>query len=546
MKSKQCKECGREFTPRSGTQLYCSGPHQTRCECCGRILEYKCSPKEKPHYCSKACITNGRKQTVQAKYGVDNVSELQEIKDKISKANSSEEVTSKRKATCICNWGVDNVAKNIEIRAKLSDVMKTDEYLQGREQTCLSKYGHTTPMGALEVKAKRAQTCIDRYGIPGHLASKEFIEKRMLDPSKIGNYLEFKSNPIDFIQTRYKEPPSIYQLETDLGVTNTPIYDILVSNDCSDLIKHSYSNMEDDVCSFLYSIIPNIHIIRNDRKIISPKEIDIYLPDYQLGIECNPASTHNSSIVDAWGSTPKYYKYHQQKSLEAAAHKVFLFHVFGYEWVNHRGIIESMLCNLLHVNSTSIGGRNTYVCDVSHLECKNFLQANHRQGYTSSLVRLGLRLKSDDTLVSVMTFSHLRNTMGKTKDSTLDDWELSRFCTKTGVNISGGASKLFSYFLKMYSPHSILSFSDIAHTKGGLYEKLGFNQVSMSSPSYVWSDIYDNRYFHRVSCQKQYLKKLLGDNSIDIDNCTEREIMESHKYVRIYDSGVIKWLYTSH
>lgn len=50
-----CKECGKEFYPRSGTQVYCSGPHITHCEECGKDIEYTCSPREKPRFCSTTC-----------------------------------------------------------------------------------------------------------------------------------------------------------------------------------------------------------------------------------------------------------------------------------------------------------------------------------------------------------------------------------------------------------------------------------------------------------------------------------------------------------
>lgn len=133
--------------------------------------------------------------------------------------------------------------------------------------------------------------------------------------------------------------------------------------------------------------------------------------------------------------------------------------------------------------------------------------------------------------------------MGKTDDCSDSDWELSRFCTKLYTNISGGASKLFKYFLNNYDPNRVISYSDVAHTKGSMYFNLGFQKDSVSDPSYVWTDIYDNKYFHRVSCQKQHLRTLFNDPTIDIEHLTEREIMESHKYVRMYDCGVIKWVY---
>lgn len=543
MKKKNCKECGTEFMPRNGTQVYCPGPHFYVCENCGKSFPYKCSPREKPKYCSQECINEGKKKTVRAKYGVDNVSELAEVRDRISKANSSEEVKAKRAQTSLKNWGVDNPAKAEGVRAKLSAVMKTDRYLAGRAQTCINKYGHSTPMRSEEVKAKREATCIEKYGMKGHPWDANTFTKIVTDPAKAEEYIKFKENPKQYMNDKYAEPPSIYQLMNDLGVSNTPIYDILVASNCRDLIQHNYSNMESEVADFISSIVPNIVIERNNRTIIKPLELDIYLPEYNLGIECNPAATHNSSFNDPWGSKPKHYKYHQDKSMSSQQNGVFLFHVFGYEWVNNKQIMKSMIANLLNASSRKLNGRDTYVCEVSYNECKEFLNNNHRQGHTSSKVRLGLRLKSTDELVSVMTFSHMRNTMGKNNASDTSVWELSRFCSLLDTNVRGAGGKLFNRFLREYNPEKVVSFSDIAHTTGKLYEKLGFTRVSTTSPSYVWSDMYDNVYYHRVSCQKQYLKKLLNDDSIDIENSTEREIMEAHKFVRVYDSGVIRWEY---
>jgi len=224
---------------------------------------------------------------------------------------------------------------------------------------------------------------------------------------------------------------------------------------------------------------------------------------------------------------------------------VFLFHIFGYEWVNKRNIIESMITNLLHKNNCRIGARNTYVCELSNSECNSFLLENHRQGSLVSRIRLGLRLKTTDELVSVMTFGRLRGTMGKSSDATNKDvWELSRFCNKLYTTVSGAASKLFNYFIEHYDYDEIISFSDVAHTRGSLYKTLGFTYDHITSPGYVWVNSDDSIYYHRVSCQKRNLRKLLNDASIDIVNNTEADIMSSHGFGKVYDSGVCKWVYT--
>lgn len=543
MKDKLCKECGKLFTPRCGTQVYCNGPHFTVCKICGKQIEYTCSPKEKPTYCSTKCRNEGKRRTVKERYGVDNVSELEEVRSKISKANSSEEVSTKRKNTCLLKYGVDNVSKAPEIKLKLSEVMRTDDYLKGREQTCIDRYGHSIPMRSDEVKAKQRQTCIDRYGMAGHPHSVSDFAKMMTDSSKVSRYIEFRNDPKNYIKDNFDYTPTARELANHLGVTDTPVYDILVANDCQDLVVRTFSRMEDEVCNFLKSIKKDIKIERDNRTIIKPQEIDIYLPEYKIGIECNPAATHNSSVTDPWGAEPKYYKYHQIKSISANDAGVFLFHIFGYEWQNKQEIIKSMIANLLHLNSESFGARETYIEEISYQECKQFLDANHRQGNTSAKIRLGLKLNTTGELISVMTFNHVRNTIGYKQDSSQNDWELSRFCNKLNTSVPGSASKLFKHFIKSHPSCKIVSFSDVAHTRGNLYFKLGFNKLSMSSPGYVWTDLYDNKYYNRVSCQKRNLQKLFNDCTLDVENLTEKQIMEDHKFVRLYDCGVIRWEY---
>ena len=142
-----------------------------------------------------------------------------------------------------------------------------------------------------------------------------------------------------------------------------------------------------------------------------------------------------------------------------------------------------------------------------------------------------------------MTFNKLRSTLGVSKRDTKNTWELTRFCSKLNTQIIGGASKLFKYFVTTMNPDKVVSFSDIAHTSGKLYEILGFQKVSVSAPNYVWVDYYDTKFYTRVRCQKRFLKKLLNDENLDLSK-TEKQIMEEHGFLRVYDSGVIRWEYT--
>ena len=188
----------------------------------------------------------------------------------------------------------------------------------------------------------------------------------------------------------------------------------------------------------------------------------------------------------------------------------------------------------------SIYARNCKVVELSDKDCSAFLDAYHRQGSMHASIRLGLQTDQGE-LVAVMTFNKVRSTIGKVSaDKTA--LELSRFCSATGMHVVGGASKLFKYFLNHYSCDTVVSFSDIAHTRGNLYSKLGFQMCNMSTPGYVWVNYSNDTYLNRVACQKSNLSKLFDD--LPNTDYTEREVMESHGYVQVFDSGVIRWEYT--
>ena len=116
------------------------------------------------------------------------------------------------------------------------------------------------------------------------------------------------------------------------------------------------------------------------------------------------------------------------------------------------------------------------------------------------------------------------------------EWELSRFCSKNNCNVIGGASKLFKHFVGNYNPTSIISYSNIAHTKGKIYETLGFNLDSISEPNYVWCN-NSHDILTRYQCQKHKLLKQ------GFKGNTEVEIMHNNGFYRIFDCGNKVWIW---
>ena len=448
------------------------------------------------------------------KYGVEYVSQLDFVKEKA-------------KQTCLYRYGTSNPCQNEEIKDKI-------------RKTNIRNLGVPYPMMNDEIKRKSIHTSMKRYGVPYHVQDLSTVERMIVDPSKSENYHQFRTDPELFISQHFRYKPTVFELTDMLGCTDTPIYDILMKHNCRDIITRSMSSLEHSVLDFL-RLNYDGEIVHNDRSVITPYELDIYIPEKRFAIECNPTITHNSSFNDPWGDPPKSYNYHKMKTDLCEEKDIFLFHIFGYEWATKRAILESMIENAIRCISNKIYGRDTYVCEIPYQESKQFLEDNHRQGNMSASIRLGLRLKKTNELVSLMTFNPVRSSIGRKKG--FEGVELSRFCSKINYNVVGGASKLFKHFLNKYQHLDVVSFSDRAHTQGRLYETLGFTKVSISEPGYVWVDMTTDHYYTRLACQKQNLRNLFPDDSINIQDQTEKQIMEAHGYARVFDSGTVRWEY---
>ena len=326
-------------------------------------------------------------------------------------------------------------------------------------------------------------------------------------------------------------------LASAIGVNDSSTLNWVHKYGIEDLVNIQYSSIEVEVEAFLKSVDPKLKIIHNDRNVIKPMEVDLYLPDYKVGIECNPTSTHNSTKNNWNKDLPGIpQSYHQQKTDYAAEKGVFIFHLFGYEWSHKQGIIKSMLKNLIGKSERRIFARNTEIVELSYNECNEFLNANHRQGECTSSIRYGLL--DEGELVSVMSFSKPRRTIGKQSE----DWELLRFCSKLNTNVIGGASKLFKHFTNSHPNQSVISFSDKARTRGNLYSQLGFKLIRDSEPGYVWVDEKTDKAYGRVRAQKSNIEKLLNDPELDLSK-SENYNMTTHGFVRVFDSGTAVWVY---
>ena len=301
-----------------------------------------------------------------------------------------------------------------------------------------------------------------------------------------------------------------------------------------DLVQFNCSQSEDErnLARWLQSDL-GCKVVTRDRQLLEGKEVDIYLPDYKIGIEYNGNYWHSYPVKDM--------KYHQDKSIQAAKIGIRLIHIFEYEWKDSK--IQEKIKNYLYdiVKSDSIDriyARNTVVSEISPAEQYKFQDKYHLQGRATASIHLGIYQDADKDkkdLLGIMTF-------GKPRFNSQYEYELVRMCFKPKVSVVGGAQKMFKHFLNMYKPKQILTYSDISKFTGGVYKQMGMRAVqdnSMTVPNYVWVRPQDSSFLNRYQTTKQ---KLI-DSGLGSDDQTEDDIMTWSGYVKVYDCGQLKYEY---
>ena len=291
-------------------------------------------------------------------------------------------------------------------------------------------------------------------------------------------------------------------------------------------IENNYiSKPEQMLREFFEAYYPDIVLVYNDREQIKPKELDLYFPDHKVAIEVCGLYWHSEvNNVDK--------AYHYNKMMACYNKGIRLITVFEDELYNSYEVVISRLLQALGLNDTKVYARNCIIKEVSGKEANRFFDNYHIQGKSTALKAWGLFYK--ERLVSVCSVGNII----RKHTSTEDTIELKRFCTVPGLNIVGGASKLFKQVV-LYSIDNnyklIKSYCDMRYSNifNPIYEKLGFNVLSYTkyTPHYVKG----GKRYRNFSLRKTPSERLTGK--------TEHELRQEQGIFRIWDCGHRTYIY---
>ena len=246
-----------------------------------------------------------RKKTLQQKYGVTNISQLKEIKDKkkqttlknygVENPAQSSEIKNKMKETCLEKYGVestnslpdkkDKIKKTIQEKYGVDNIMQVFNVQEKQKQTCIEKYGVDNAIKNKEIKDKKEQTCLDKYGKENLFGTEYFKNKSKETCTKKYNVenimqvfnneklnedaLKIKQKIIDNIPTMLDK---MYKTKKKNKSFNTSQPELQINS----LLQKTFKV----ICQY--------------KSELYPFACDFYLPDLDLYIEYNGTWTHGA------------------------------------------------------------------------------------------------------------------------------------------------------------------------------------------------------------------------------------------------------------
>lgn len=286
-----------------------------------------------------------------------------------------------------------------------------------------------------------------------------------------------------------------------------------------DLEYDSTSVLEKSVRAFAESL--GVTIICNDRSLISPYEIDIYIPSHNLAIEVDGLYYHS-----AGSKTEESPNKHLLKTEMCNSKGVQLLHIFENEWLDQPEKWKSVIRNKLGM-SERIYARKTKLVTITKSEANLFCEANHLQGKCNASKVKGLMYNGELVMVATLSKSRYNKTC---------DQELIRLCSKLNTVVVGGASKLLK-------GEEYVTYANRRWSNGGVYTAIGLTLSHITAPCYWY--IEKGNVYHRSSFMKHKLQarlKVFDPNLSESQNCYAnkiRRIWDCGNYVYIKRNGEI-------
>lgn len=355
------------------------------------------------------------------------------------------------KETCIKKYGVDNVYKVDWIKQKQKNKVmekygceyysQTDEYKEKFKKTCLERYDCEHHLQNIEILNKRNKTNLDKYGVEHSSLNPVVRNKQTITRIKnIVKNIGYEFIDYDFNEHKIKMKCSEGHI-SDVKATliyHRKNYNVIICPICNPVgVQHSAR--EKELLKFIEDNY-NGEILENNKSVINPYELDMYLPDLKLAIEFNGVFWHTIKF--------KPENYHYDKFDLCKEKGIKLINIWEDDWINKKDAVKTLILNSIQNNK--IYGQ---IKKVGIKETSEYLKKNHLLGNIKSDIRIGQY--DNNELISLITLN---------KND--DHYNLLR-----EININ---DELLSFFIINYNPKQINYLINRSYANKNI-ESIGFN-----------------------------------------------------------------------
>ena len=309
------------------------------------------------------------------------------------------------------------------------------------------------------------------------------------------------------------------------GKFSVAAWDHLAGRGCRQCVHKSQPEI--DITAFIRAL--GIEVERGRRDIIAPKEVDLWLPEHNIGIEYHGLYHHLTS---------KKGKLHKEKWLLAQQAGIRLVQIFEDEWLNKQEIVKNRLLAFIG-KAEKRDARKLQLKAIQWGEAQKFLNSTHIQG--AGPVGTCYGLYETETLVAVATFGKSRSgAMTGAREE--GKYEVLRYASLGTVR--GGFTRLFAQFKKDFLPDTVVSYCDLRYGTGGLYQAAGFELEAITEPDYWWVPKGRIERITRYAVQKHKMAKSTHElHNYYAQHKTENQICAEAGWEKIHGVGSQKWVW---
>lgn len=352
------------------------------------------------------------------------------------------------------SWKAGLTAENSPVIAKFRDKILHQYHEEGRQpwNKGLSKH---TDSRILEIGEKISKAALSNPDFPRRMKPEEL-------KSKFESSIRFT-----FVddESRYQNKYTKFKVQcNDCGkITEKSVVQITFNPEYCKHCAPTASRGQLELYDFVKSIYTDTE--SEDKTVIPPKELDVYVPSSRIGIEYNGLFYHSDLCIDK--------DYHWAKTQRASEIGVDLIHIFEDEWRDKRTVVEKFLRRRLSPRQLKEDNVEISVAVITQEEATAFHTQNSLDEVTVADDHIGLTVNGE--LAACISTLRVSETA-----AVITNFSLTQHASQEAL------TTLFNDVFKNCTQHRVKSLSasvDLRLETGALYELQGFQPVDRGEQS---------------------------------------------------------------